>query len=302
MAKKTAKAPKAKKKIHADLILPALKPAKVKHLDKAPKAYRNQDFLNSPAARPIRLLTEYFEPLDRLQRLDIKDTVVFFGSARTLPRDVAAKNLKDVVKKHSSIKKPDAKILDEIKGAEMDLEMSRYYQDAEELAYRLTKWSKSLRKGNKFVVTSGGGPGMMEAANRGAKKAKGLSIGFNISLPFEQYPNPYINNELNFEFHYFFMRKFWFAYLAKALVIMPGGYGTLDELMEVLTLVQTLKLNKKMTIVIYGEEFWRKVINFEAMAETRMIAPEDLKLFKFISSVDEAFDYLKKELTKNYVK
>jgi uncharacterized protein (TIGR00730 family) len=273
-----------------------------KHLQKAPKAYRNQDFLNSPIARPVRLLTEYFEPLDRLQRLDIKDTVVFFGSARTLPKDVAKKKLKELQKKLTGVKKPGAKILKDIKDAEMDVEMSRYYQDAEELAFRLTKWSKSLRKGNKFVVTSGGGPGMMEAANRGAQRAKGLSIGFNISLPFEQYPNPYIDNDLNFEFHYFFMRKFWFAYMAKALVIMPGGYGTLDELMEVLTLVQTLKLNKKMTIVIYGEEFWRKVVNFEAMAETRMISPEDLKLFKFISTVDEAFDYLKKELTKNYVK
>jgi uncharacterized protein (TIGR00730 family) len=301
MAKKETKAPKAKKKLHAMLDLPASKPVKVKHLDKAPKAYRNQDFLNSPAARPIRLLTEYFEPYDRLQRLDIKDTVVFFGSARTLPRDVAKKNLRELLKKHAG-KNATAKFLQEVKDAEMDVEMSRYYQDAEELAFRLTKWSKSLRKGNKFVVTSGGGPGMMEAANRGAQRAKGLSIGFNISLPFEQYPNPYIDNELNFEFHYFFMRKFWFAYMAKALVIMPGGYGTLDELMEVLTLVQTLKLNKKMTIVIYGEEFWRKVINFEAMAETRMISPEDLNLFKFISNVDEAFDYLKSELTKNYVK
>ncbi len=273
-----------------------------KHLEKAPKAYRNKEFLNSPIARPVRLLTEYFEPLDRLQRLDIKDTVVFFGSARTLPTDVAKKNLRELIKKNAGIKKPGAKILQDIKDAEMDVEMSKYYQDAEELAYRLTKWSKSLRKGNKFVVTSGGGPGMMEAANRGAQRAKGLSIGFNISLPFEQYPNPYIDEDLNFEFHYFFMRKFWFAYMAKALVIMPGGYGTLDELMEVLTLVQTLKLNKKMTIVIYGEEFWRKVINFEAMAETRMISPEDLNLFRFISNVDEAFEYLKKELTKNYVK
>ncbi|MCX6158119.1 MAG: TIGR00730 family Rossman fold protein [Ignavibacteriota bacterium] len=273
-----------------------------KQLEKAPKAYRNKEFLNSPIARPIRLLTEYFEPLDRLQRLDIKDTVVFFGSARTLPADAAKKNLKELIKKNAGIKKPGTKILQDIKNAEMDVEMSKYYQDAEELAYRLTKWSKSLRKGNKFVVTSGGGPGMMEAANRGAQRAKGLSIGLNISLPFEQYPNPYIDEELNFEFHYFFMRKFWFAYMAKALVIMPGGYGTLDELMEVLTLVQTQKLNKKMTIVIYGEEFWRKVVNFEAMAETRMISPEDLKLFKFISNVDEAFEYLKKELTKNYVK
>jgi hypothetical protein len=184
----------------------------------------------------------------------------------------------------------------------MDVEMSRYYEDTEELAYRLTKWSKSLKKGNKFVICSGGGPGIMEAANRGAHRASGLSVGFNISLPFEQFPNKYISESLNFEFHYFFMRKFWFAYLAKALVIMPGGFGTLDELMEILTLVQTEKLNKKMKIIIYGKEFWDRVINLEAFAELRMISPQDLKLFKFVSTVDEAFDELKKSLNESYVK
>ena len=180
--------------------------------------------------------------------------------------------------------------------------MSKYYEDTVELAEMLTKWSISLKKGNKFVICSGGGPGIMEAANRGAHKAKGLSIGLNISLPFEQYPNPYMTSELNFEFHYFFMRKFWFAYLAKALVIMPGGFGTLDELMEVLTLVQTNKLKKKMAIVVYGKEFWDKIINFEAFAKYNVIAKEDLKLFKFVNTPQEAFEYLKKSLKKHYVK
>ncbi len=272
------------------------------HLHKAPKAYKNNEFLNSPAARTVRILTEYLEPYSRLKQNKIKDTIVFFGSARTLPPDVAAKKLRELKKKVKTTKKPSAKLLEDIEKAEIDLEMSRYYKDSEELAYRMTKWSKSLRKGNKFVVTSGGGPGVMEAANRGARRAKGLSIGFNISLPFEQFPNKYMDEHLNFEFHYFFMRKFWFAYLAKALVIMPGGFGTLDELMEVLTLVQTLKLNKKMTIVVYGPEYWKKVINFEEMARTGMISPEDLKLYKFIDNVDEAFEYLKKDLTKHYVK
>lgn len=275
---------------------------KLEHGKRSTKAYKNQSFLNSPSGRSIRLLSEYLEPYARLKTHDIKDTVVFFGSARTLPENAAREKLSEIKKKVAGTKKPGKKMLDALKNAEIDLEMSKYYKDTEELAYRMTKWSKGLQKGNKFVVTSGGGPGIMEAANRGAKRAKGLSIGFNISLPFEQYPNSYIDNHLNFEFHYFFMRKFWFAYLAKALVIMPGGYGTLDELMEVLTLVQTMKLSKKMTIIIYGEEYWRKVINFEEMARTRMISPEDLNLFKFVNSVDEAFTYLKKELIKNYVK
>ncbi|MBL8006114.1 MAG: TIGR00730 family Rossman fold protein [Ignavibacteria bacterium] len=179
--------------------------------------------------------------------------------------------------------------------------MSKYYDDTVELAYMMTQWAKSLKKPNKFIVCSGGGPGIMEAANRGAAKAKGFSMGLNISLPFEQYPNRYISPELNFEFHYFFMRKFWFAYLAKALVIMPGGFGTLDELMEILTLVQTEKLHKKMTVVVYGKEFWDKIINMEKMAELQVISPEDLKLFRFVNTPKEAFEYLKDELTKHYV-
>lgn len=272
------------------------------HLTRAPKAYKNLEFLNSPAGRTVRLLSEYLEPNDRLREYNIRNTIVFFGSARILSPEESYSNFLKISKEFKKIKKPGKRIIDSYAKAESDIKMSKYYSDAEELAYKLTKWSKSLKNGNKFVVTSGGGPGIMEAANRGAKRADGLSVGFNISLPFEQYPNQYIDKNLNFEFHYFFMRKFWFAYLAKALVIMPGGFGTLDELMEILTLVQTQKLNKKLTIVIYGEEFWKDVINFERLAETGMISKDDYKLFRFSSSVKDAFGYLKQELIKNYVK
>jgi uncharacterized protein (TIGR00730 family) len=278
----------------------------MEHLNKAPKAYRNAKFLNSPAARTVRIMTEYLEPFDRLNKYNIKDTIVFFGSARIIPVKEARKNVSDIKTKLKSIKNKNSKDFAEaqklITYAEKELEVAQYYDDAEELAYRLTKWSKSLKKGNKFVICSGGGPGIMEAVNKGAHKAKGLSIGFNISLPFEQFPNRYISPNLNFEFHYFFMRKFWFAYLAKALVVMPGGFGTMDELMELLTLVQTEKLMKKMPILMYGKKFWNKVINLEAMAEYRVISQNDLKLIKFVDTVDEAFEYLKKELGKNYVK
>ena len=276
------------------------------NMKKAPKAYRNEEFLNSAAARSIRILTEYLEPQDRFKKYDIKDTIVFFGSARILSGSEAKKNLNDLNSKLKTLDKSDKNeykyILELISGAKRDLEMSKYYEDTEELAYLLTDWSIKLKKGNKFVICSGGGPGVMEAANKGAHRAKGHSIGLNISLPFEQYPNKYISPNLNFEFHYFFMRKFWFAYPAKALVIMPGGFGTLDELMEILTLVQTEKFHKKMTIVIYGKEFWDKVINFQAFVDYRVISPSDLKLFKFVNTPQEAFEYLKSELHKSYVK
>lgn len=278
----------------------------MEHLKKAPKAYRNTKFLNSPAARTVRILTEYLEPFDRLNKYNVKDTIVFFGSARIIPLSQAKKNLADIRKKIRSIKNKKSKdYIENIKNlsyAEKELEVARFYDDTEELAYRLTKWSKNLKKGNKFVVCSGGGPGIMEAANKGASRAKGYSIGLNISLPLEQFPNNHITPNLNFEFHYFFMRKFWFAYLAKALVIMPGGFGTLDELMEILTLVQTEKLKKKMPILMYGKKFWDNVMNLETLAEYRMISRDDLKLIKFADTVDEAFGYLKKELSKNYVK
>ncbi len=276
------------------------------HLEKAPKAYYNHTFLGSPSARTIRLLAEYLEPLDRLNKAGIKDTIVFFGSARIKPRKEALKEYNKLLKQKKKIGKnggkSDKEIISKLEDAKIDLKMSRYYTAAEELAYMLTKWSMSLSKGNKFVICSGGGPGIMEAANKGAKKAGGLSIGLNISLPFEQYPNPFITPELNFEFHYFFMRKFWFAYLAKAVVIMPGGFGTLDEFMEVLTLVQTFKLRKKMDLVVYDEDYWNEIINFKALAKYNMISKEDLSLFRFANTPEEAFSYLKKGIKKNYVK
>jgi len=270
-------------------------------LNKAPKAYHNLKFLNSPGGRHLRILTEYSEPLERFKRYKINHTIVFFGSARILPRKDAKARLNEVKKRVKQSEKVNSKLKKELLNGEMHLEMSKYYEDTVELAYMLTEWAKKLKKPNKFIICSGGGPGIMEAANRGAAKAKGFSMGLNISLPFEQYPNRYISPELNFEFHYFFMRKFWFAYLAKALIIMPGGYGTLDELMEILTLVQTEKLHKKMTVVVYGKEFWDKIINLNNMAELQMISPEDLKLFRFVNTPQEAFNYLTKELTKHHV-
>ncbi len=270
-------------------------------LNKAPKAYHNFKFLNSPVARNIRILTEYTEPLERFKRYKINHTIVFFGSARTLPRKVASARLNEIKKKIKQSTRKNPKMDKELKNAQINFDMSKYYEDTVELAYMLTTWAMSLKKPNKFIVCSGGGPGIMEAANKGATKAKGFSMGLNISLPFEQYPNRYISPELNLEFHYFFMRKFWFAYLAKALIIMPGGYGTLDELMEILTLVQTQKLHKKMTVIVYGKEYWDKIINLENMAEQNMISPEDLDLFRFVNTPKEAFEYLKKELTEHYV-
>ncbi|MEO8446059.1 MAG: TIGR00730 family Rossman fold protein [bacterium] len=270
-------------------------------LNKSPKAYHNLKFLNSPVARNIRILTEYSEPLERFKRYKINHTIVFFGSARTLPKKVAAAKLKEVKLLIKESKRKNPKLEKELKNAEVNLEMSKYYEDTVELAFLMTKWAKSLKKPNKFIVCSGGGPGIMEAANKGAMKAKGFSMGLNISLPFEQNPNPYISPELNLEFHYFFMRKFWFAYLAKALIIMPGGFGTIDELMEILTLVQTQKLHKKMTIVIYGKEFWDKIIDLKKLAELNMISHEDLNLFKFVNTPKEAFEFLKKDLIKHYV-
>lgn len=263
-------------------------------LEKAPKAYKDNKFLNSPSARVLRIAAEYMEPQYRFRAENVRDTVVFYGSARLLPKSTALKNLREV----KIIKKPSASRLI---NAETDLEMSGYYEATVKLSQMITEWSLKQEPAHRFVVCSGGGPGIMEASNRGAKKAGGKSIGLNISLPFEQLPNKYITPSLNFEFHYFFMRKFWFAYLAKALVIMPGGFGTLDELFELLTLVQTKKIRKKMPIVIYDKKFWDKIINFQELADKRLIDKDDLKLFYTAESVEDAFDYLKYELNKHYL-
>jgi uncharacterized protein (TIGR00730 family) len=233
------------------------------------------------------------EPLSRFRDEKIKDTIVFFGSARIIPQKTARANLRKLIKSNASSAK--------IKKAGSDLEMSKYYEDTAELAYLLTEWSMKLKPQRRFVVCSGGGPGIMEAANLGANRAKGLSIGLNISLPFEQFPNKHISRELNFEFHYFFMRKFWFAYLAKALVIMPGGFGTMDEFFEVLTLVQTKKIKKKMPIVLYDGSFWDEIINFKKLSRKGLITKSDLALFKVANSVQEAFEFLKDELSMHYI-
>ena len=269
--------------------------------DWPPKAYKNLDFLNSAKARTLRILAEYLEPQDRFEKMGVKDTVVFFGSARILPQNKAKTRLRDTKKKVNAAKRKTARLKQELALAESGMLMSRYYEDAVELARLMTTWSMGLPGGRRFVVSSGGGPGIMEAANRGADKAGGPSIGLNISLPFEQHHNPYITDELNFEFHYFFMRKLWFVYLAKAVVVFPGGFGTLDELMEVLTLLQTRKVEKKIPMVIYGSEFWREVINFDALTKWGVISAADLDLFQFADSPDEAFQYLKGALTELYL-
>jgi hypothetical protein len=264
------------------------------------KAYKNLKFLGSPDARLVRILSEYLEPQARFRRDGVRDTIVFFGSARVTPRRKALEGLREVEALISKARRPTKKLLQALRNAHMRVEMSKYYEDTVELARLLTTWAKKLDSSHRFVVCSGGGPGIMEAANKGARLAGGKSIGLNISLPFEQKANSYVSEGLGFEFHYFFMRKFWFAYLAKALVIFPGGFGTMDELMEILTLLQTQKIKKKMAVVVYGTEYWNKVLHLDEMLRYGVITTKDLSLFKFIDSPQGAFKYLKEVLLKNY--
>ncbi|NLW85576.1 MAG: LOG family protein [Planctomycetes bacterium] len=261
---------------------------------KLQKSYSNPEFLKGPDARVIRVMAEFIEPDGRFRRSEVHGTVVFFGSTRIIPRDVAEENLRQL--DQTARKQAEASLERALQRARKDLFMSRYYEDARMLANMLSKWSLDQAKEERIHVCSGGGPGIMEAANRGASEAGGPSIGLNISLPMEQHPNPYQTPELSFEFHYFFIRKFWFFYLARALVIFPGGFGTLDELFELLTLTQTGKTRKYLPIVIYGSEFWKEVIDFDALAKWGVIAPEDLKLFNFFDDVPSAFQYLTREL------
>ena len=247
---------------------------------KPTKAYRNLEFLNSPHARTIRILAEYHEPQSRFRKYGIKNSIVFFGSARSNQLEATRKQLE----KSSSL---------DDSARELQLRLAKYHEDAIELSRKLTAWALKTASGEQsHYICSGGGPGMMEAANKGAKLAGGRSIGLNISIPTEQYPNPYISEELLFEFHYFFIRKFWFVYLAKALVIFPGGFGTLDELMEVLTLLQTGKIRKELPVVIYGTEYWNQIIDFQALVRWGTIGKEDLNLVYFSDNVDDAFKYL----------
>jgi len=261
-------------------------------LDSASLAYENSDFLNSPDARILRIMAEYTEPMTRFRRERIQDTIVFFGSARFDALDNAHQKMQLLENTGSVATSTEAEA--ERKLAAAGVEMARYYEDARQLAHLWTEFARKLPgKRHRYVITSGGGPGIMEAANRGAYEAGGKSIGLNIKLPFEQRPNPYITPALNFEFHYFFMRKFWFAYLAKALVVFPGGFGTLDEMFELLTLAQTHKLAKKMTIIIYGSEYWKSVINLDALADKGAIAEKDKELFRFADTPEDAFRMLR---------
>ena len=281
----------------------------------APLAYENPAFLNSADGRLIRIVAEYLEPLARFRREQIQDTVVFFGSARFRGREEADHALELLENTGSTRPAPSheqpasapeiaAGQATELqrKRAVAAVEMARYYEDARRLAGLLTAWAKRIpSRRHRFVVTSGGGPGIMEAANRGAHEAGGKTIGLNIRLPFEQAPNPCITPSLSFEFHYFFMRKLWFAYLSKALVVFPGGFGTLDEMFEILTLAQTRKLAKKITVVVYGSEYWKKVFNLEALVDTGAISPKDIELFQFADTPEQAFEILRRGLTENYL-
>jgi uncharacterized protein (TIGR00730 family) len=246
------------------------------------EAYRNETFLGSSSARSLRILSEYIEPESRFRHYAVEDTIVFMGSARLRSREDAEAAL--AAAKDSG---------GDVAAAQRDLDMSRYYEAARELAHRFTNWSKQLPdERRRFVVCTGGGPGIMEAANRGASEAKGVNVGLTISIPVEEFDNQYVTRELSFHFHYFFMRKFWFAYLAKAVLVFPGGFGTLDELFELLTLLQTRKMRKHLPVVLFGSQFWRDVVNFDALIRYGTISPGDVDLMFITDSVDEAYDYI----------
>ena len=253
--------------------------------------FYSSEFLKSSQARSLRILSEYYGPLQRLQKNNIADTIVFFGSARLKSQEAARAAMETESSTADNM---------QMKRLETDLEMSRYYEDARTLAGKFTKWSKGL-KGTKrrYIICSGGGPGIMEASNRGAADAGGINVGLTITLPFESSGNEWITDELDMKFHYFFMRKFWFLYLAKALVVWPGGFGTLDELMECLTLMQTQKIKKRLPIVLYGKDFWENVINWDYLVKVGTISQDDLDLLHFSDSIDDAYKYVTNFLEKH---
>lgn len=266
-----------------------------------PKFYKDSEFMHSPDARSLRILSEYLGPLSYFHREKIKDTIVFFGSARAIPKSQAEDEYRDLVNSSKKAGKSDDHAA-ALKQAKTRLQLATYYDEAVELSRLLTVWALSLgKKARRFVICSGGGPGIMEAANRGAREAGGKTVGLNISLPFEQAPNPYISPELSFEFHYFFTRKYWFAYLAKALIVFPGGFGTLDELMEILTLIQTRKINKKMVVLLYGSKYWNELLNFDALVRWGTVDAADLKLFDFADSPKQAFRIVRSGLEEHYL-
>jgi uncharacterized protein (TIGR00730 family) len=271
-----------------------------KRQPQAKLAYEDPKFMESLGARPLRIMAEYLDPLNRLRRANVSDTIVMFGSARIKSRDRALAHLEAV--KHRARGRRTNGWRQKITAARSLVEMSRYYEDARELAHRITTWAMTLgTQPRRFVICSGGGPGIMEAANRGAAEAGGTSIGLSIQLPHEQESNPYITPELNFLFHYFFMRKLWFAQMAKALIIFPGGFGTMDELWEMLTLLQTNKLSKHHLILIYGRKYWDKVINWRHMVRTGTIDEREFKLLQFADNVDEAFAHVRRDLEAHHL-
>jgi uncharacterized protein (TIGR00730 family) len=272
------------------------------HAPEAP--HENQAFMQSTAARPIRILAEYIHPLAQLKKEGIGDTIVMFGSARIESHETATARctrLKDMnTRKMSKLKLKKHHLA--LRDAKSALEMSRYYEQARQLSHKLTTWALSLGpRPRRFVVCSGGGPGIMEAANRGAYEAGGKSIGLSIELPHEQFANPYISPELSFNFHYFFMRKLWFAQVAKALIVFPGGFGTMDELWEMMTLSQTGKMAKNTLILIYGRKYWNDVLNLKAMVRWGTINQNEFDQLQFADTVDEAFEVIRTGLEKYHM-
>lgn len=257
--------------------------------------------MKSQEARLIRILSEYIEPATRLRKHRIRDTIVFFGSARSMSPEAAADELEKIKEEANKLNELTPEMKERLTRAEQAIKLARYYYDAMELARRVTEWSKSLTSNRHFIVCSGGSRGMMEAANRGASMARGQTIGLNIDLPMEQEVNQYVSRELIFNFHYFFMRKFWFVYPAKALVVFPGGFGTMDELFEVLTLIQTKKPSKAMPVILFGSAFWDEIIDFDALVRWGVVNADDLQIFHKTDSVDDAFAYLTGKLEKLYL-
>ena len=234
---------------------------------KKSRFYYDKKFLGAKAGRPLRILSEYLAPLSAIERNNVKDTIVFFGSARIQDKE--------------------------------DTAINKYYQKAKELSYKLTKWNMNkYKETSRFIITSGAGPGIMSAANQGATEAGGKTIGLGISLPFEATNNKWVTKGLNFVFHYFFMRKFWFIYLTKGIVVWPGGFGTLDELFDVLTLLETKKISRKIPIVLFGKDFWNGLIDWEKLVSNKLISKSDLDLFVILDTVDDTFDYLVKNMEK----
>jgi hypothetical protein len=271
-----------------------------RHLPHMKLAYEDPRFMESFAARPLRILAEYFDPLTRLRQANVADTIVMFGSARIHSREQALVHLEQL--RLQARGRRTGEWREKISAARSNVEMSRYYEDARALSRRITTWSMTLGMHPKrFVICSGGGPGIMEAANRGAAEAGGSSVGLSIQLPHEQRSNPYITPELNFCFHYFFMRKLWFAQMAKALIVFPGGFGTMDELWEMLTLLQTNKLSCHHLILIYGRKYWDKVLNWRHMVRTGTISDREYKLLQFADSVDEAFDRVRSQMEAHHL-